>query len=322
MDNLYTRREFLQKGAQWTASAAVLDSVASDPPRASRLLPTRKLGRTGAEVSIIGLGLAPLGLAGYSRQEFRSTIEAALDEGVNYFDVQPDYGDVERYLAPIARDHRDRLFITTKTFEKSKRSVLDSVRGSLDRLDVDQLDAVLVNNIGLYEMKQIFGADGVLAGLKAARQQGQVRFFGLSGHCRPEHFTQAMETEEFDIVMAPFNFVDRFTYRFEQEILPVAAKHHVGVVAMKTYGGAVGLSYQAREQRALLPDDKHQLAIRYVLGLPGISLALIGCKSSAEIHTAAHFGREYCPLSDVELASAEAEGARLAAQWGRHYPEG
>lgn len=323
MEEVCSRREFLQEAAHLAGSTVVAAGLVGESLNASRIkLPRRKLGRTGVEVSIIGMGLASLGMAHYPVKEFESAVEAALDEGINYFDTQPNYGETEQYLSPIAHRHRDRLFIVTKTWEKSKASVLASIRGSLDRLGLDRVDAVLLNNIGGYDTEQVFGRAGALAGLKEARRRGQVRFIGLSGHYQPEHFARALESAEFDIVMAPFNFVDRFIYTFEQEILPVAAKHGVGVIAMKTFGGAVGLKYDTREQRAMLPTDEHELAIRYVLGLPGMCSAVIGCKSAAEIRLAARLGREYRRLAHAELASLEARGRELASRWGRRYPEG
>ncbi len=324
MDELHTRREFLHKTAQLTGSAAALAAgLSSQALGASQVsMPLRKLGRTGVEVSIIGMGLASLGMAGYSPEEFQVTVEAALAEGVNYFDMQPDYGAAEQYLGTIARRDRRRLFIVTKTWEKSKDAVLKSIHGSLKRLGLDGVDAVLLNNVGGYEMKEIFASDGALAGLKEARRRGQVRFFGVSGHYRPENFAQVLQSGEFDIVMAPFNFVDRFVYSFEKDILPLAEKYGVGVVAMKTFGGAVRLKYDTREQRAMLPTDDHEAAIRYVLGLPGMCSAVIGCKDAAEIRLAARVAREYRPLNEAELLAVTARGKQLAAQWGHHYPEG
>ncbi len=323
MGDSYTRRELLQKAALVTTSAVLAEGVGGDSLKGSQTpLPRRKLGRTGVEISTIGLGLAPLGIAHYSPEEFHSVVQAALDEGVNYFDMQPDYGEAERYLAPLARGCRERLFLVTKTCERSKAAVLQSLRESLGRLGVERLDAVLLNNIGDYDMNQVFGKNGALAGLKEARRQGQVRFFGVSGHYRPDNFVQILESGEFDIVMAPFNFVDRFIYRFEQEVLPVAAKYGVAAVAMKTLGGAVGLKYDTREQVSMLSGDQHELAIRYVLGLPGVCSAVIGCKSAAEMRLAARSGRRYRPLSNSESASAQSHGKELAAKWGRRYPEG
>jgi aryl-alcohol dehydrogenase-like predicted oxidoreductase len=144
------------------------------------------------------------------------------------------YGHAEKYLAPILMEHRARLFVVTKTSEQSRQAVMDSIAESLSRLDAPRVDAVLLNNIGDYDLRKLFRADGALAGLKEARCRGQVRSLG----------------------------------RFERDILPVAAKHDVGVVAMKTLGGAVGLKYDTRQQRAILPERHHRLAIRYVLGLP------------------------------------------------------
>lgn len=135
------------------------------------------------------------------------------------------------------------------------------------------------------------------------------------------HFVKALATGEFDVVMAPFNFVDRHIYRFERDILPIAEKHGVGVVAMKVLGGAVGLNYETRQQKAMMAAEDHERAIRYVLGLSGMCSAVIGCKNQAEVDSAAHVGRKYRPLRANELAALDVRGKQLAAQWGPHYPE-
>ena len=319
-----TRREFLAEAGRLTGltllgAGAMSHSAATSP---HDTLPRRRLGRTGVEVSILGMGLAPLGMAHYSPDDFRAVVRAALGEGVSYFDVQPDYGEAEKYLSPLVKEHRARVFVVTKTWEQTKQAVMDSIAGSLRRLNVPRVDAVLLNNIGDYDLQRLFRADGALAGLKEARHRGQVRFFGLSGHWRAGHFVQALESGEFDIVMAPFNFVDRHTYSFERDILPVAAKHDVGVVAMKALGGAVGLTYDTRHQRAMLLESHHGLAIRYVLGLPCLSCVVVGCKNAEEVRLAARVARDYRVLTEIEQATALTLGRRLAAEWGARYPEG
>lgn len=318
-----TRREFLQQTITTAGSLCARAAFAmphADPSR-PQAMPLRKLGRTGIEISLIGMGLAPLGLGGYSPDEFEATTNAAIAEGINYFDVQPNYGKAERYFGPVLRRHRDRIFIVTKTWETTRDRALRSVTASLEHLTVSSVDAVFINNIGLYNLDQLFKPDGTLAALKELRRRGKTRFLGLSGHMGAGHFVKALETGEFDIVMAPFNFVDRHIYRFERDILPIAEKHGVGVVAMKVLGGAVGLNYETRQQKAMMAEEDHERAIRYVLGLPGMCSAVIGCKNQAEVHSAAHVGREYRPLSADELAALDARGKQLAAQWGTHYPE-
>ena len=225
---------------------------------------------------------------------------------MSYLDVQPDYGDAEKHLSPLLKEHRARFFVVTKTWEQSKQAVLESIAGSLCRLDTPRVDAVLLNNIGGYDLRRLFRADGALAGLKEAQRRGQVRFLGLSGHWRPGHFVQALDSGEFDLVMAPFNFVDRHTYSFERDILPVAAKHNVGVVAMKALGGAVGLKYDTRQQRAILLERHHQLAIRYVLGLPQLCCAVIGCKNAEEVR-ASSAGGPRIPCAQRDRTSIRAD---------------
>ncbi len=318
-----TRREFLQQSI--TAVASVCATTALDPLQsdasASMGMARRKLGRTGVEVGIIGMGLAPLGLGGYSSKEFEQTTNAAIAAGINYFDVQPNYGQAERYFAPVLKRHRDRIFLVTKTWETTREKALASLNASLENLDTASVDAVFLNNIGLYDLDRLFKPDGAMAALKELRRRGKTRFFGLSGHMGTSHFVKALETGEFDIVMAPFNFVDRHIYSFERDILPVAAKHGVGVVAMKVFGGAVGLNYETRQQKARLASEEHEPAIRYVLGLSGMCSAVIGCKNESEVRAAANFGRNYRPLNGDELAALNTHGKELATAWGTHYPE-
>jgi len=317
-----TRRKFLQQTISASAGFCLAGTIAPTANSATTsTLPRRKLGRTGFEVSIIGMGLAPLGLGGYSSEEFEATANRAIAEGLNYFDVQPNYGKAERYFAPTLRRHRERIFIVTKTWETNRDSALRALTASLEQLAVPSVDAIFINNIGMYTLDQLFKPDGVLAALKELRRHGKTRFLGLSGHMGASRFVEALETDEFDIVMAPFNFVDRHTYTFERDILPVAAKHNVGVVAMKVLGGAVALNYETREQKAAISTADHACAIRYVLGLPGVSSAVIGCKNEAEIVSAASIGRDYRPLSTAELATLDVRGKQLAQRWGKHYPE-
>ncbi len=317
-----TRREFLQQTIT-AAGTCYLGAALEKPAEAfpPAVLPRRKLGRTGVEVAVIGLGLAPLGLGGYTAGEFEATAETAISEGINYFDVQPNYGRAEEYFAPVLRRHRERIFVVTKTWETTRDGALRSLTASLKRLAVLQVDAIFLNNIGLYDLDQLFKPDGALAALQEMRRRGQTRFLGLSGHMGPQHFVRTLESGEFDLVMAPFNFVDRHLYSFERDILPVAEKRGVGVIAMKTFGGAVGLDYESRQQKAMLAAEEHGRAIRYVLGLPGVACAAIGCKNQHEVRAAARAGRQYRPLDRDEMAALEVRGKDLAKQWGARYPQ-
>ncbi len=316
-----TRREFLQQTVTAAGSLYLGSSLTPLRAEAPKPIPRRRLGRTGVQVGIVGLGLAPLGMGGYSPQEFEATVNTALAAGINYFDVQPNYGKAEQYFAPLLRRHRDRIFVVTKTWETTREKALRALTASLEQLAIPQVDAIFLNNIGLYDLDQLFKPEGTMAALKELRGRGKTRFLGLSGHMGTGHFVKALETGEFDIVMAPLNFVDRHIYSFEHDILPAAEKHGAAVVAMKVLGGAVGLNYETREQTAKLSPADHEAAIRYALGLHGMCCALIGCKNEAEVQAAAQAARNYRPLDAGELAALHGRGKELAAQWGKHYPE-
>jgi len=113
------------------------------------------------------------------------------------------------------------------------------------------------------------------------------------------------------------NFVDRHTYNFEEKILPEARKHGTAVVAMKVLGGAVKMDY-GRPNPAMLADH-YESAVRYALGLDGVSAVVLGLKNSEEIRKAAATVRAYKPLSAAELEALTARGKELAAQWGPHF---
>ena len=316
MDAQCNRRESLRMIAKAATGVALSPLSRFAKSESNRTVPHRTLGRTGVNVPIIGLGLGPLGLGGFSRAELQAAAEAAIGEGLTYFDVQWDYGEAERNLAPVMKAHRSEVFLVSKTWEQPRMKAFASLRECLGRLGIECLDAVLLNNIGDFKLDLLTTPDGVLAGLKEAQKEGFVRFLGISGHMRAGHLVQALDTGEFDIVMMPINFVDRHTYEFEGKVLPIAAKHGVGVVAMKVLAGA--FKYDTRQQRARLTGPDYERAIPYALSTENVATAVIGCKSIQEIRHAARVARSFRPLGVKETARLLARGKHLASQWGLH----
>jgi len=321
MNNEKTRRQFLELVFKASVASALVTTAECRPDSRSSALPQRTLGRTGEKLSILGLGLGPLGIAHYSPAEVEKVVEVALDlwGGVVYLDVQPDYGDAELYLASLLSKRRKQIFIATKTWEQSESAVMISVQKSLRRLEVSKVDAVLLNNIGMFDVDRLFQPDGALAGLKRAQREGLVRYIGISGHMGTGACARALESGEFDIVMPAINFVDRHTYNFEEKVLPAAAKHNVGVVAMKILGGAVSWDYSTRSQRALLTGDDYLPAIHYALDVRGVCTAIIGCKTVHEVRLAAEAARSYHKMDERVYANLVKRGKELATQWGEHF---
>ena len=112
--------------------------------------------------------------------------------------------------------------------------------------------------------------------------------------------------------MSPINAIDRHIYNFEETVFGEAAERGLGIVAMKVLGGAQG-------EGAILSDEPHYTrAVRYALGIPGLSVAIIGLKSVAELKKAVATVQAYKPLEGAELSEAMEDGKRRAAELGEH----
>lgn len=311
-----TRRSLL--GAA-SGLAAGLAPAAESFAAAAGEMPTRTLGRTGVKVPILGFGLAPLGSGRTSSEEADKIVRGAIDMGVTYLDVSPDYGDAEAKLKRPLQATRERVFLVTKVNPSAPDAAgaQRQIEASLKRLGVDHLDAVHVHNLGDFSMDTVLGPEGTLAGLKEARRRGLIRFIGTSGHMRPPRFATAIATGDIDLTMNALNFADRHNYDFEGLVLPAARKHGTAVVAMKVLGGAKDWRYDGHTPATLA--DYHARAIRYSLGLPGVCTAVIGFGSLDEVRQAVTVARAYRPLSSEERAGLLREGQKLAQARGLYY---
>jgi uncharacterized protein len=284
-------------------------------------IPHRPLGRTGVSVPMLGFGVAPLGICRADPPFFEKVINEAIDLGVNYLDVAPAYGDGEEKLGTIIKERRDEVFLVTKTLLKEPRTkdeALKQIRESLDKLQTDHADVVHLHNVGRFTQEEVFGQNGALAGMIQAKQEGMLRFIGISGHVHPLNFVPVLETDEVDVVMPVLNFADCYTYNFEDKVLPVARKYNCGIIAMKVLGGSPGMRYDP-PQPGLLSGQHYTNAIRYSLSIPGVACAVIGLKDLAELYTAVETVTHFTPLSDEEQAPLAAAGRKLAVEWGAHF---
>ncbi|MBI1929713.1 aldo/keto reductase [Candidatus Poribacteria bacterium] len=286
-------------------------------------LPHRILGRTGVSVSALGFGAAPLGISRADATFFERTLHEAIDLGINYIDVAPAYGDGEEKLGPVIKERRDEVFLVTKTLLREPRTQDEALRQlneSLKKLQTDCLDLVHLHNVGNFTPEESLGPNGGLKGLLQAKQEGLLRFIGISGHVKPLKFIPLLETGEVDVVMPALNFVDGHTYGFESKVLPLARKHNCGIVAMKVLGGPTGgLGAYNPPQPALLSGAHYTNAIRYALSIPDVACAVIGLKDTNELLQAVEAVTNFSPLSEAEQAALEAEGKKLAAEWGAHF---
>lgn len=250
------------------------------------LKPSRLLGTTGVRVPLIGYGTAPLGKKEVSRDHAVRCLNHAIDRGITYLDTSPDYGS-EPHVGDVMRTRRSEVFLATKVNKRSKEGVLDELKESLRRLRTDHVDLIQVHAINAWaDLEQALAPDGAVAALEEARQDGLVRYIGITGHARPEILAHAIAEYPFDTVLSALGMADHLISNPERFLLPEAQTHSVGVIAMKVFGHG---AYQSRD-----------LALRFSLGLPGVSLAILGLNDERQIDEAIELAGDQRHLEEEE----------------------
>ena len=195
-------------------------------------------GATGHDSSRVIFGAAALGSV--SKADADRALEVLLEHGVNHIDVAASYGDAELRIATWLRRNPDTFFVATKTGERSYRGAREEIRRSLDRLGVDRVDSIQLHNlVDVIEWDTALSADGALEAAIEAREEGLVRFIGVTGHglSVPEMHRRSLERFAFDSVLAPYNFVQmqdpRYAETFEA-LASVCAERNVALQTIKS----------------------------------------------------------------------------------------
>jgi aryl-alcohol dehydrogenase-like predicted oxidoreductase len=283
-------------------------------------LPRRRFGETGDSVPLLGLGSAPGGM-GLPDVEAIELYHAALDLGVTYLDTAPGYERAQEQLGHVMQKRRDEAFLVTKTFAAEGTKATEILEQSLRDLQTDQVDLAFVHSVSSLDVDQVLAPDGSLVALRDAQKRGLVRFVGITSHARPWKAIQILKAAEVDAVMFAMNYVDRHTYNFQGEALDLAVAQKAGVAAMKVFGGAPEMKYEIPTPSLLGEARPNGLetALRYALGLDGVSVAVVGMYSVAELEQNIAWAREAVALSAQELAALQTDGQILAQEWGEHF---
>jgi aryl-alcohol dehydrogenase-like predicted oxidoreductase len=270
------RRDFLGTAAAagLAASKELVGPLAQASEKANLTpIPKRRLGKTGADLSIIALG----GMVVMdTEQAFANNIVAeAFDRGINYFDVAPQYGNAQQILGPALEPYRKRSFLACKTLMRDKAGAAEQLEDSLRKLRTDHVDLYQFHAVTTKEdVAKIFGPNGAMETFQAARQAGKVRFIGFSAHS-VENALSMLDHYDFDTILFPINFVLFSQANFGPQVLARAREKGMGILALKGMAKTTWPEAQRKDhpnpkcwyQPAALPDEA-SLGLRWTLSQP------------------------------------------------------
>jgi aryl-alcohol dehydrogenase-like predicted oxidoreductase len=243
------------------------------------VIATAPFGKTGHESTRTIFGAAALGSV--SQAEADATLELLLQHGVNHIDTAASYGDSELRLAPWLKGHRDHFFLATKTEEREHKGAREQIRRSLERLGVDQVDLIQLHNlVDVIDWEFALREGGALDAAVEARDEGLVRFIGVTGHglTVPRMHLRSLERFPFDSVLLPYSYVQMRDERYAADFEALVALCSERGVAVQTIKSISLAPWNGRPQTAdtwyepLREQTDIDLAVQWVLGRPEVFL--------------------------------------------------
>lgn len=304
-----TRREFLLTAA---AAAIAEDVIAQTRSASATGMPTRPLGKTGQQVSVLALGGWHIGSIKDEAEAVR-IMHAAIDEGLTFFDNAWDYhdgGSEERMGRALAGGKRDKVFLMTKNCERDYAGSMKDLEDSLRRMKTDRIDLWQFHEM-VYDNDPdwVFEKGGLKAALEA-KKAGKVRFIGFTGHKDPQiHLKMLAKPHPWDSAQMPINVCDYFYRSFQKQVVPVAQQKGVGVIGMKGLAGGTG---RLIEKMGLTADQ----CFRYCLSLP-IASQVVGITTMAQLKADVAMARSFKPMTEAEKNALLAK-VKDEASDGRH----
>lgn len=297
---------------------AVTSSKSSD--RLGDLLPTRVLGRTDQAVTMLGMGGWHIGRM--SEREAQATIEAALEEGVRFFDTAESYqsgGSESRLGQLLTLKYRDVIYLMTKTTARDGAGAKRHLEDSLRRLKTDHLDLWQVHAVESPEDVDGRIQHGVFDAMVEARESGKARHIGFTGHTRPAAHQRVLEkTDIFDTCQMPINLVDPSYESFIEGVLPKLVERKIGVLAMKSLanGGFFGGSQHGEhgDNPKLVPNRVSIAeAIHFVWSQP-VSVLITGPDNAEQMKEKIALARSFVKMDEKQRQALVKKVADLAGR--------
>ena len=247
------------------------------------MIPKKLFGRTGHESTRTLFGAASLSQV--TQEEADQTLEVLLKYGVNHIDTAASYGEAELRIGPWMGKHRQDFFLATKSEERTYDAAKAQLQSSLERLQVEQIDLWQMHALFNPEEWEIaMGSGGALEAFIEAREQGLVRFLGVTGHSvtAPSMHLRSLERFDFDSVLLPYNFIMMQNPQYAADVEKLTAlcqERNVAVQTIKSLSrGPIGDKPKVRSvwYDPLEDDAAIERAVHWVLGNSQMFLNTVG----------------------------------------------
>lgn len=247
------------------------------------MIATQVFGRTGHMSTRAIFGAAALG--GVTQAEADRTLELLLQYGVNHIDTAASYGEAELRIGPWMAEHRKNLFLATKTGERTYQAARDEIHRSLDKLRVSSFDLIQLHNlVDPQEWQTALGPGGALEAAIEAREQGLVRFIGVTGHglTVARQHRLSLERFDFDTVLLPYSYILMHNPQYAADFEALADLCAQRNVPMQTIKSITRAPWGDRERNTatwyepLSRQEDIDKAVHWVLGTRPVFLNTVG----------------------------------------------
>lgn len=243
----------------------------------------KEFGRTGHLSTRLLFGAAAF--SNVTQDEADQTMELLIEHGINHIDTAASYGDSELRLGPWMEKHRQDFFLATKTGERSYDKAKAEFERSLERLRVSEVDLIQLHYlVGEEEWEVAMSADGVLRYVQEAREQGLVKYIGVTGHdvAIARMHQKSLHHFDFDSVLLPYNYLmmQNETYRAGfDEVVRMCKEHNRAIQTIKSITRRPYLAQQRNHNTWYEPlTDQASIdkAVHWVLGNEDVFLNTAG----------------------------------------------
>ena len=256
------------------------------------ILPKRPLGKTGEEISLLGLGGEGILRTHDEEEKAVALIRHALDLGITYFESAQAYANSESYYGMALQEKRRDIFLASKSHERSGDGALKHLEVTLKNMKTDFLDLWMIHDVrSPKDVEQIFGPRGAIKAFEAAKRNKLARFIGISGHRNPTILSRALDLFPFDVVLIPVNPAEPHYWSFLEAVLPKAVDKGMGILGMKTLSRGVC----AR----IFGDESIETFLRFAL-TQSISAAVVGCETIDQLEMNVRIARSFQPMDQQE----------------------